>query len=162
VSWLLPHATQPVKVTIINKGSIGGYTQKTPLKQWHTYESHYRDRICGLLGGRAAEELVLGMASTGAVSDLERASFAAAEIVTELGYGKRTGLLAVVRPMSETTMRIMEEEMVAILTTEYARAKPIIAKHRSKFSELVEVLLQKEVIHEADIEAILGPKVLSL
>jgi ATP-dependent Zn protease len=110
-----------------------------------------------LLGGRAAEEVVLGMPSTGAVSDLKKASSAAASMVKAFGYGKRTGLLAVEKPVSETTMRIMEEEISAIVTTEYARAKAIIAKHRPQFTELVELLLQKEVIHEADIEAVLGP-----
>jgi ATP-dependent Zn protease len=164
---MLPHANQPVKVTIINKGSIGGYNFMQEGEEVYLTELHYRDRICGMLGGRAAEETVLGMPSFGAANDLEMASSAAAQMVKALGYGKRTGLLAVAkddssifsRPLSETTMRIMEEEMAAILTAEYARAKAIIAKHRPQLSALVELLLQKEVIHEADIEGVLGPKV---
>jgi AFG3 family protein len=165
VAWFLPHAAKPVKITIINKGQFGGYNLVNEEKKIPT-EAYYRDNICMFYGGRAAEEITLGTPSAGALMDLKMASSAAASMVKALGYGKRTGLLAVAEDdsasssrLSETTLRIMEEEMTVILNAEYARAKAILTQHRAQLIELAELLLQKEVVHEADIEAVLGPKV---
>ena len=118
-------------------------------------ESRLRDDIAVLLGGRAAEDIMLGDPSSGAYDDLRKATAIARAAVERLGYSKRTGLLALGQSdhheVSQTTLRLLEEEARLILATEYARAKALIIKYKSCVNALVDLLMEKEVVHEHDI-----------
>lgn len=171
---LAPEAEPPVKISIISRGAVGGYSLMGETNRTYQTEARLRAEICVLLGGRAAEEQVLGVASSGAFDDLKRASGLARAMVDSLGYGKRTGLLsmsgggalmgmggggAVGAPeVSQATLRMLEEEAQGILAAEYARAKSLLARHRKALNALVQVLLEKEVVHEMEIAACFGPR----
>ncbi len=172
---LAPEAEPPVKISIISRGSVGGYSLMSEGNRTYQTEARLRAEIAVLLGGRAAEELVLGVASSGAFDDLKRASGLARAMVESLGYGKRTGLLsmsggggsvfgggggggAAAPDMSQARLRILEEEAQAILACEYARTKALLGKSRKALGALVELLLEKEVVHEPDIARCFGPR----
>lgn len=169
---LAPEADPPVKISIISRGAVGGYSLMSEGNRTYQTEARLRAEIAVLLGGRAAEELVLGVASSGAFDDLKRASGLARAMVESLGYGKRTGLLSMsgggsllggggVTPapeVSQATLRVLEEEAQGILAGEYARVKALLGRHRGKLHALVEVLLLKEVVHEPDIARCFGPR----
>lgn len=170
---LAPEAEPPVKISIISRGAVGGYSLMGETNRTYHTEARLRAEICVLLGGRAAEEQVLGFASSGAFDDLKRASGLARAMVESLGYGKRTGLLSVsggggsltggggaggAPEVSQATLRMLEEEAQAILAAEYARAKALLGRHRKALNALVEVLLEKEVVHEPDIARCFGPR----
>lgn len=125
--------------------------------------SDLRDEICAMLGGRAAEEVILGDVSKGAWQDLRMATQMAGEMVKELGFGARTGLVSIPKvghgyyhtSLSPETMRVAEEEIHKILEVEYSRAKALIRYHRPAFDRLVDALVTREVLHEAEIKDIL-------
>lgn len=174
---LAPEAEPPVKISIISRGAVGGYSLMGETNRTYHTEARLRAEICVLLGGRAAEEQVLGFASSGAFDDLKRATGLARAMVESLGYGKRTGLLSMsgaggalmggggggggaggAPEVSQATLRMLEEEAQAILAAEYARAKALLGRHRRALNALVEVLLEKEVVHEPDIARCFGPR----
>lgn len=160
VAWMLPGAERPVKISVINRGSMGGYNLMNERNATYQTESRLRDDIAILLGGRAAEDIILGDPSSGAFDDLRKASAIARAAVERLGYSKKTGLLTLGQSdhheVSQATLRILEEEAQLILTTEYARAKAIIAKHKHKLNGLIDLLVEKEVVHEQEISELFG------
>lgn len=170
---LAPEANPPVKISIISRGAVGGYSLMSEGNRSYQTEARLRAEIAVLLGGRAAEELVLGVASSGALDDLKRASGLARAMVDSLGYGVKTGLLSMSGgggsmfgggagspepEVSQATLRMLEEEAQGILAGEYARVKALLGRHRGKLDALVAVLLEKEVVHESDIAQCFGPR----
>jgi len=109
---------------------------------------------------RAAEEVLLGSVSQGSSNDLEKATGLAVAMVTQFGFGKKTGLLSLggYSSASQQTQRVAEEEVQEILKEEYQRALGIVKRRKGDVQRLAELLLEKEVIHEGSIQEILGER----
>ena len=123
--------------------------------------------MCAALGGRAAEQVVFGKISTGALSDLEKVTRQASAMVTVYGLNEKIGNISYydsrgdstfTKPYSEATAKIIDEEVSAIIESAYTKAKDILTKNRNKLEELANALLQHEVIYKEDVEKILGPR----
>jgi cell division protease FtsH len=123
--------------------------------------------MCAALGGRAAEEIMFGKISTGALSDLEKVTKQAYAMVSVYGLNERIGNRSYydsrgessfTKPYSEETARIIDEEVSAVIEKAYARAKDILATNRDKLEALAQSLLKNEVIFKEDVERILGAR----
>jgi cell division protease FtsH len=165
--WFLPHADPLVKVSIIPRG-IGalGYAQYMPKEQYLYTKSQLLDVLSMTLAGRAAEEIVFGDISTGAQNDLERATQLAFAMVTQYGMS-RLGHIAfrphaeefsLQKPYSEETARLIDAEVQHILQSSYDRVKQLLQEKLSLLQALAEKLLEKEVLYQEEVEAILGPR----
>ena len=128
------------------------------------------DHMCQLIGGRVAEEILNGEPSTGALNDLERMTGMAYAMVQYYGMSDKVGTLSfydstgargynLVKPYSEKTAQLMDEEVKAIVKEVHDTTRQLIDAHRDEFMRLGALLLEKEVIFAEDIEQILGPKV---
>ena len=175
VARLTNHSDPVHKVTIIPRGQALGYTLQLPLEdKFLTSKSELLDKICILLAGRAAEEIVFGEITSGASDDLNKTMAYARKMVVELGMSEKLGPIALPngddgevflgrdlsrhKTYSEELARIIDEEILTLIRTSYARAKEIITSHRIAFDKLVEILLQKEVVEANEIDEILGLK----
>ena len=170
VGWLLPYADPVFKVSIIPRGNALGLTWSLPEERKNWSRSLMMDQMCSLLGGRVAEEILNGEPSTGALSDLERLTGMAYSMVQYYGMSEKVGNLSfydssgargynLVKPYSEKTAELMDEEVKAIVREVHDRTVRIIEDHKEGFFEMGNLLLEKEVIFADDIERILGPKV---
>ena len=172
VARLIP-GTDPIhKVTIIPRGRALGLTQQLPIDEKHTYPREYLDNnIAILLGGRAAEEIVLHDFTTGAGNDIERATNLARKMVCEWGmsdkmgplsYGKKEEQIflgrefATHKDYSEETAKQIDAEVVSIVKRNYEKAKDILNNHIEILHKMVAELLEKEVLNTAEIDAIIG------
>jgi cell division protease FtsH len=128
------------------------------------------DRMCALLGGRVAEEILNGEPSTGALNDLERMTGMAYSMVQYYGMSEKVGNLSfydstgsrgynLTKPYSEKTAELMDEEVKALVQEVHDRTYRLIEDHKEGFMQMGALLLEKEVIFAEDIEQILGPKV---
>jgi cell division protease FtsH len=165
------------KVTILPAGQALGVTEQLPEGDRHLYpESYLKDSLAVRLGGRAAEILVLGEASTGASNDLAGATQLAMRMVREWGLSDRLGPIGYAadgptylgdggltsRPYAETTQGAIDEEVSRFLREAEARATDLLNAHRSELDQVVELLMEKETIDGKDLLAIVGrPAVLS-
>lgn len=172
----LTHHSDPVhKVSIIPRGQALGYTLQLPLEdKFLTSKSELLDKLCILLAGRAAEEIVFGEITSGASDDLNKTMAYARKMVMELGMSEKLGPIALPtgddgevflgrdlsrhNTYSQELAREIDEEIMHLIKSSYARAKDIITKNRSAFDKLVERLLEKEVVDAAEIDDILGLK----
>ena len=170
VGWLLPYADPVFKVSIIPRGNALGLTWYLPEERKNWSRSVMIDRMCALLGGRVAEEIVNGEPSSGALNDLERMTGMAYGMVQYLGMSEKVGNISfydstgakgynLVKPYSEKTAELMDEEVKALVQQVHDRTLRIIEDHKDGFMQMGALLLEKEVIFAEDIEAILGPKV---
>ena len=124
------------------------------------------DELCALLGGRAAEELFTGHISTGAMNDLERATKSSYGMIAYAGMSDRLPNICYYnnqeyqfqRPYSETTAKIIDDEVMKQIAEQYARAKEILTKHKEGHNQLAELLIQREVIFAEDVEKIFGKR----
>ena len=124
------------------------------------------DEMCSLLGGRAAEELFIGHISTGAMNDLERTTKQAYGMVAYAGMSEKLPNLCYYnnaeyqfqRPYSETTAKIMDDEVLKMVNEQYARAKQILTDHKDGHAQLAQLLVEREVIFAEDVEKIFGPR----
>jgi len=172
VARMLP-GTDPIhKVTIIPRGRALGLTQQLPIDEKHTYPRGYLlNSIAILLGGRAAEELILNDFTTGAGNDIERATNLARKMVCEWGmseemgplsYGKKEEQIflgrefAVHKDYSEDTARKIDREVARIVNEGYDKARRIIQENLNRLHRLAAGLLEKEVLNAAEIDEILG------
>lgn len=173
VGLILPKAFPVHKVTIIPRGtSILGFTESLPLEDRYLItKSELIDNMAQALGGRAAEDLVFGEITTGAASDLERASAMARSMVTQFGMSERLGPIAWGKEEEEvflgrelTRMKNYSEEIASeidsevktIVLTCYERAKRVLSDYRKKLDEAADYLLQKETISGKELAEILG------
>lgn len=172
VALLLPGADPVHKVTIIPRGRALGLTQQLPIDERHTYPKQYLlNRIAVLLGGRAAEEIVLEDHTTGAGNDLERATELARKMVCEWGMSEELGPLtygqkeeaiflgrelARHRDYSEETARLIDREVRRIVESSYEKALGLIKEHLRTLHRLAEELLQKEVLDAKELSALLA------
>ena len=170
VGWLLPHADPVFKVSIIPRGNALGLTWYLPEERKNWSKSDMMDRMCALLGGRVAEEIINGEPSSGALNDLERMTGMAYGMVQYLGMSEKVGNVSfydssgakgynLVKPYSEKTAELMDEEVKALVQEVHDRTYGIIESHKDAFMQMGELLLEKEVIFAEDIEKLLGPKV---
>ena len=170
VGWLLPYADPVFKVSIIPRGNALGLTWYLPEERKNWSRSVMIDRMCALLGGRVAEEVLNGEPSTGALNDLERLTGMAYSMVQYYGMSDKIGNLSfydstgargynLTKPYSEKTAELMDEEVKSIVAEVHDRTLRLIEEHKDGFMQMGALLLEKEVIFAEDIERILGPKV---
>ena len=172
VAKLLP-GTDPIhKVTIIPRGRALGLTQQLPEDEKHTYPKKYLlNNIAILLGGRAAEELILKDFTTGAGNDIERATDLARKMVCEWGmsetmgplaYGKKEEQIflgrefATHKDYSEDTAKRIDQEVTKLVSSSYERAKQLLIDHMDILNKIASELLEKEVLNTAELDAIVG------
>jgi len=177
VNWMLPHAEPVHKVSIIPRGLAAlGYTISLPLEDRYLLSlDELRDKMAGMMGGRAAEEIFIGEISTGAANDFKQATEIARLMVRDYGMSGALGPVTLgqdqsnvflrssigpeVRDYSEQTARLVDEEIRGIVTEALERARTTLRKHRDKVEALAARLLSTEVVEEDELRRILGPKV---
>ena len=167
----LEHSDPVHKVSIMSRGMALGYTM--PLPEGDRYlrtREAFEDEIVGLLGGRAAEEVVFRRVTTGAANDLERATKLARAMVTRYGFSAKLGLrtfgeeqgnpylgsLGEIRNYSEEMAQTIDQEMRQILDGCYQRAKAIVNTQRSKLDALARSLLEYETVERPAFEALMA------
>jgi len=167
VSWLLQYASPLMKVSIIPRGKSLGAAWYLPHERQITTTEQIFHEMCAAMGGRAAEEVEFGVISTGALSDLEKVTKQAQAMVTVYGLNEKIGNVSYydsrgeqsfTKPYSETTARLIDEEVSKVIEEAYTKAKDILRNNKNKLTELAEALLKDEVIYKADVERILGPR----
>ena len=168
-SWLLEHAHPLIKVTIVPRGRSLGAAWYLPEERQITTTEQLLDEMCATLGGRAAEEIIFGKISTGALSDLEKVTKQAHAMITVYGLNDKIGNISYydstganeygfTKPFSERTAQIIDEEISKMIETAYVRAKDILTKNKHLLTQLAEKLLDKEVIFKEDLEIIFGKR----
>lgn len=169
VSWLCEHAHPLIKVTIVPRGRSLGAAWYLPEERQITTTEQLLDEMCATLGGRAAEEVVFGKISTGALSDLEKVTKQAYAMITIYGLNDKLGNISYydstganeygfTKPYSEKTAVMIDEEVSKMIELAYTRAKKILTENKHLLSSLAEKLLEKEVIFKEDLEAIFGKR----
>ena len=169
VSWLLEHAAPLVKVTIVPRGQSLGAAWYLPEERQIVRTEQMLDEMCATLGGRAAEQVVFGKISTGALSDLEKVTKQARAMITVYGLNETLGNITYydssgqseygfTKPYSEETAQVIDKEISLLIESQYQRAIELLTKHRSKLDELAQRLLEKEVIFKDDLEKIFGQR----
>lgn len=166
ISWFTEHANPLVKVSIVPRGRSLGAAWYLPEERAITTKEEMLDEMCATLGGRAAEELFIGAVSTGAMNDLERVTKSAYGMIAFAGMGEKMPNICYYnnneytfqRPYSETTARVMDDEVLKIINEQYARAKQILSEHKEGHARLAQLLVEREVIFAEDVEAIFGKR----
>ncbi len=169
VSWLLEYASPLLKVTIIPRGRALGAAWYLPEERQLTTTEQILDEMAYALGGRAAEELIFGKISTGALSDLEKITKQAYAMVAFFGMSDKVGNLSFydssgqsdfgfTKPYSEKTAEVIDHEVKLIVDESYVRAKQVLKENLVGLTELAELLLEKEVIFSEDLERIFGKR----
>jgi len=169
VSWLVEHASPLVKVTIVPRGRSLGAAWYLPDERHLTTAEQMLDEMCAALGGRAAEDVIYGKVSTGALSDLEKVTKQAYAMVTIYGLNDRVGNISFYdstgqseysfgKPYSERTSQTIDEEVSKLVEGQYTRAKRILTENKDKLTALASKLLEKEVIFKEDLEKIFGDR----
>lgn len=170
VSWLLPHANQLFKVTLVPRGNALGAAWYLPDEHKIERKSQMIDEMCSLIGGRVAEEILNGEPSTGAQNDLERLTKTAYSMIQNYGMSEvfgnfsfydSTGSRAYdfTRPYSEKTAELLDAEVSKLVKEVHDKTYKILKDHEQEWREVANELLTKEVIFADDVQAILGPKV---
>jgi len=167
ISWLLEYASPLVKVTIVPRGQSLGAAWYLPEERSITRTEQILDEMCSALGGRAAEQLIFGKISTGALSDLEKVTKQAYAMVSIYGLNDRIGNIsyydsqgrdAFTKPYSDETARVIDEEVSKMIEGQYQRALKILSENKDKLTMLAEKLLTSEVIFKEDLVEIFGKR----
>ena len=169
----LPKADPPYKVTIIARGSAGGYTRSLPEDDRRLQDrSYYQALMAQALGGHVAEEMVFGDLTTGAHNDIGKVTQIARNMVTQWGMSERLGPrtfgrresmiflgrdIAEQRDYSERTAEEIDEEVRRFVDDAQARCRKVLAEHRDKLNELAEMLMEVETLDGDDLTRLLGP-----
>jgi cell division protease FtsH len=170
VGWYLEHTDPVLKVSIVPRGLAAlGYTLQTPLEdRFLMTTEELNDKICALLGGRIAEEIIFGRISTGAQNDLERITNMAFAMVAEYGMSEELGYLSLKdsqnpensygfnKKYSEHTAERIDEAVKSIIKQNYNRTKTLINEHKDKLETMAKTLLDKEVLDHNDLKELLG------
>lgn len=171
VSWMLEHIDPLMKVSIIPRGkSLGAAWYLPEERQIMTY-SHFTQRLAVGLAGRAAEELIFGEVSSGAIDDLEKVTREAYSMVAYFGFNQKVGNvsfydstgrsdMSVQKPYSEETGKLIDGEVRKLIDECYQQAKAILVKHKKELMKLAGLLLQKEIIYQQELEEILGKRII--
>jgi cell division protease FtsH len=171
---VVPGADPVHRVTIVPRGQALGVTYQRPDTDRYNYpEAYLRARIVGMLGGRAAEEIVYGTKTTGAESDIEQATALARRMVTRWGMSDRLGMVqlaprenpylggnagfgAADRPFSDETAQVIDAEVRAIIGDSHAEATRLLTHHRRALDALADALLARETLNEEEILEVTG------
>jgi cell division protease FtsH len=170
---VVPGADPVHRVTIVPRGMALGVTYQRPDGDRYNYpESYLRARIIGMLGGRAAEEVVYGTKTTGAESDIEQATDLARQMVTRWGMSEKLGLVQLAprgnpylggpggygdtRAFSEETAKIIDAEIAGIIAQSHEEAKRLLGVHRKQLDALAEALVSRETLDEQEILTVTG------
>lgn len=167
--WFLEHADPLVKVSIVPRGVAAlGYAQYLPKEQFLYQTEQLIDEMCMTLGGRAAEEIIFGKISTGALSDLERVTKVAYSIVTVYGMNEKIGNISFYdskqneygfsKPYSEDTAKTIDEEVKKIIEDAYNRTKQLLTDKKEQLEILAKELLAKEILFQSDLEGLIGER----
>ena len=169
VGWLLPNSDPVFKVSLIPRGDALGLTWYVPDERKIVSKSCMIDKMCALIGGRVAEEIVNGEPATGALNDLERLTNMAYAMVKYYGMSEKVGELSfydstgsrgyeLTNPYSDKTAEVIDQEVKDLVSFIHQRTTALINENREGFERMANLLLEKEVIFAEDIEKILGPK----
>ncbi|MFA5886172.1 MAG: ATP-dependent zinc metalloprotease FtsH [Patescibacteria group bacterium] len=174
VAHFLPGVDSVHKISIISRGSAGGYTLKVPSEDHHMHaKSEFISEIAVLLAGHLVEKTIFGEVTTGATSDLRRATALARSLVTDYGmsdnlgprtYGEKEEMIFLGREIheqrdySEKVAEKIDEEIVSFIRQGEDKAAKIIKDQKDQLEKIVAVLLEKETIEKEEFEIIVGPK----
>lgn len=168
VTWMLEYGNPLVKVTIVPRGRALGAAWYAPEARQIIPTQALKDTMCGLLAGRAAEDVFLGQVGTGASDDLEKCTKIARSMVLVYGMSKRLPNLnyndssgqeyGFTKPFSDETAQVIDEEVKALVNEQYERAKEILRQYARQHNQIRDMLVEHEVIFSADVEKILGPR----
>ena len=166
VSWFCEHANPLVKVSIVPRGRALGAAWYLPEERQITTKEQMLDEMCALMGGRAAEELFTGHISTGAMNDLERATKSAYGMVAYAGMSDKLPNISFYnnqeyqfqKPYSETTAKVIDDEVMKMVNEQYDRAKKILQENSYGHNKLADLLISREVIFAEDVEEIFGKR----
>ena len=168
VSWLLPNANPLLKVTIIPRGRALGAAWYLPEERQITTTEQMMDEMAATMGGRAAEEIINGRISTGALSDLEKITKQAYAMVSYFGMSEKVGHISFYdsqdagynfnKPYSEKTAELIDAEAKELINKAHEKAIEVLNANMEGFTELAELLLSREVIFTEDMERIFGPR----
>ncbi len=166
--WFLEHAYPLLKVTIVPRGTAAlGYAQYTPKEQYLYNTDQLNDQIAMTLGGRAAEDIFFGKISTGASNDLQQITKMAYSMVTVYGMNEKVGNVSYydpqadntfTKPYSEETGKMIDEEVRKMIDIAYIRTKKLLTEKRDQVEILAKELLEKEVLFQSDVEALIGKR----
>ena len=169
VSWMLEHAAPLIKVTIVPRGQSLGAAWYLPEERLIVRPDQMLDEMCATMGGRAAEKVTFNRISTGALSDLEKVTKQAREMVTVYGLNEKIGNVTYYdssgqneynfsKPYSEDTAKVIDEEISNLIESQYQRAIQILQENKDKLNQLADILIEKEVIFKDDLENIFGKR----
>jgi len=172
VAKSLPGCDPVHKVTIIPRGPALGYTLQMPIEdKYLTSKTDILNRLCVLLGGRAAEEIAIGEITTGAHDDLNKVTSYAQKMVMEFGMSDKIGLQSLKKDESEVflgrdimrqagysneTARIVDEEIKRIISDAYMKAKAALTGNRRALDAIANRLIETEVVDAAEIDALIA------
>ncbi|MFN4285216.1 MAG: ATP-dependent zinc metalloprotease FtsH [Lacibacter sp.] len=166
--WFLEHAYPLLKVTIVPRGTAAlGYAQYTPKEQYLYNTDQLFDQICMTLGGRASEDIFFGKVSTGAQNDLQQITKIAYAMVSVYGMNEKVGNVSFydpnqdqvfTKPYSDETAKLIDEEVRKLIEKAYARTKALLTEKRAEVEKLAKALLEKEVLFQSDVEALIGKR----
>ena len=166
-SWLLEHASPLIKVTIVPRGKSLGAAWYLPEERQITTTEQLLDEMCSALGGRAAEKIIFGRISTGALSDLEKVTKQAYAMVTVYGLSDKLGNISYydsqgnqgfTKPYSEARAELIDSEVTNMIEEQYKRAIKILTENKDKLTKLAEALLEDEVIFKDNLIEIFGKR----
>lgn len=168
ITWMTKYGNPLVKVTIVPRGRALGAAWYAPEERQIIPTQALLDTMCGLLGGRAAEDVFLGQVGTGASDDLEKCTKIARSLVLvygmsdklpNLNYNDSTGQeMGFTKPYSDETAKVIDEEVKRIVNEQYERAKSILRQYAKQHNQIRDLLVEKEVIFHDDVENILGKR----
>lgn len=166
--WFLEHAYPLLKVTIVPRGTAAlGYAQYTPKEQYLYNIEQLNDQICMTLGGRASEEIFFGKISTGASNDLQQITRIAYSMITVYGMNDKLGNISYydpnqdqtfTKPYSEKTAEMIDNEVRKLIDAAYVRTKNLLTEKKNEVEKLAKELLDKEVLFQSDVEALIGKR----
>jgi AFG3 family protein len=162
--WFLEHCDPLVKVTIVPRGSAGGYAQYLPKEKFLTIKEELFEKMVMSLGGRAAEQITFGKISTGALSDLDYVTKIAYSMVTVYGMSEKVGNVSYYKmaensfdkPYSQKTAELIDEEVRAFVSEAYKKALELLTERKPEMELLAQHLIEKEVLFKDDVTALIG------
>ena len=168
-SWMLKHIDPLLKVSIIPRGKSLGAAWYLPEEKNIRSASAFHEQLCAALAGRAAEEIIFGEVSSGALDDLEKVTKQAYSMVLYFGFSSKIGNISYydstgsmengfVKPYSEETGKMIDEEVRQLVTTNYEKTKSLLNEKKSLLIEVAEQLLKSEILYKEDLEKMLGKR----
>jgi cell division protease FtsH len=166
--WYLEHAYPLLKVTIVPRGTAAlGYAQYTPKEQYLYDTDQLLDQICMTLGGRASEDIFFGKISTGAQNDLQQITKIGYSMVSVYGMNEKVGKISFydpnqdntfTKPYSDETAKLIDEEVRKLIDGAYVRTIALLTEKKNEVEKLAKALLEKEVLFQSDVEALIGKR----